>query len=176
MRGRGRLLLGWIYDLGTLAVALAAASVLATFWMLARTEWGAVDLETGEAVIALSMALAVGPAWTTWQWLQLRRHSATFGARHSGSWDPPESRSPARHVRRWWYRALHPVTLPLWLWVSITLVVTDIAVLRLVAMLPVALLLSSGLLLVASSVLLLARPAAAPLHIWFARASGGRGR
>lgn len=164
--GRTRLewLSGWGRSLASFLGVVGVSAVAAVAWMLARTGWGRYDLGTGDAVIALSVIAAAGPAWSAWQWLRLG------GGAEGGT--PPE----ASRWRMSMLMALHPAMLPLWLWATAILLVTGMPALALVALLSFTMFLTGGALMAGSVVLLLARPSSAPLHEWFARASFGGGR
>ncbi len=175
---RRHLLLAWTYDLVTLLAATAGGSVLAIAWMLVRTDRGRFDLAAGDAVIALALTAAAGPAWTAWQWLRLWDEGVTFGharARFAASEDStgPSSQYGRRQALA---LALHPVSLPLWAWLTAACFASGAGVLIAFAIVPLAVALLVGLLTVLSLVLLLVRPAGRPLHVWIARASFGGGR
>ncbi|MEZ4553999.1 MAG: hypothetical protein R3B59_08830 [Dehalococcoidia bacterium] len=157
---RGAWLVAWGRDVSSLLGFATVSALVAVAWMLVRTDRGRYDLGTGDAVLAFSMFAAAGPAWSAWRWLALRG-----GARGRG----------AAGRRVWLLGALHPVALPSWLWLTSTLLVSGAGVLELTAMVSFAVFLTGAVLMAGSAVLLLARPSAAPLHEWFARASfGGR--
>ena len=113
-RGRVRLL----------AVAIAAASLLllllgglavAFVWLLIRSSAGRYDAETGDTLIAASLIGAIVPAWTAWQGARLYRLGATFGQARLGL--AVEGARWARTLRL----LVHPISLLLWGWVLITL-------------------------------------------------------
>ncbi|MBX7111562.1 MAG: hypothetical protein K1X87_06920 [Dehalococcoidia bacterium] len=172
-RSRARWLAAWGLDLLTLLAALAGCGLLAIVWMLVRTDRGRYDLGTWDAIGALSLCAAAAPAWSAWQWLRLRDRGVTFGGREPSQ---PGEAAPASTSRRALLAALHPAMLPLWLWVTAMLMTTGIAALAFVAVLPFTMFLTGALLMLGSMAMLLARPSAAPLHEWFARASFGGGR
>ena len=176
---RGRLLLAWASALATLLLALAAGSLLATIWMLARTEWGRFDLGTGDAVFALALPASAAPAWTAWRWLRLWEEAALLDrwrARLTPAEGPEHARSNLdRRVRRIVWLALHPVGLPFWLWLTCALLVTATSAFTVLAVVPLTVSLLVALLAAVSLVMLLARPSLWPLHVWLAHASfGGR--
>ncbi|MGE0228474.1 MAG: hypothetical protein AB7I38_06505 [Dehalococcoidia bacterium] len=157
---RAARLAAWGRDLSSLIGFTTVSALVAVGWMLARTDRGRYDLGTGDAVLALSVFAAAGPAWSAWRWLALRD-----GARGRGG----------AGTRLWLVVALHPTALPSWLWLTAALMVSGVGLLELAAMAPLAMFLTGAVLMAGSAVLLLARPSAAPLHEWFARASfGGR--
>jgi hypothetical protein len=175
--GRGRVLLACAYDLATLLIGTLASSLVAITWMLARTDWGRLDLNTGDAVIALAIAVSAGPAWTAWQWLHLRE-GATFGRRHVHGYGTSPSETvygPMQRIRQAVWFALHPVSLPLWVWLTAVLVATGSSPFIFVSSAPLTAALATALLAVISLVSVLVRPSLPPLHAWIARASfGGR--
>ena len=171
------MLAAWGRDVATLASALAATGLIAVAWMLARTDLGRYDLGVQDAVFALSICLASGPAWSAWQWLRLRTDGATFGGRRTTIASDGGSHLVASSwFRRWALAAVHPTTLPLWLWATMVLTISGVDALALLAVLPLTMFLTGGVLMLGSMVLLLVRPSAAPLHVWFTHASFGGGR
>jgi hypothetical protein len=159
---RKRLLVAWLYDLGTLVLALLATGVVGTLWLLARTEWGRVDVALGEAVFAASLVAAAAPAWTAWQWLRLWDQGQTAGHRRLDL-DARPSLSGGRRVIE---LALHPVSVPAWGWLALTLIILEVPG---VAWLAVVVTAFVALLGAVSLGLLLVRPAAQPLHRRIAR-------
>lgn len=162
-RTRVEWLAAWARGLLTLVGFGAASAVVAVAWMLARTDRGRHDLGTGDAVLALSLFVAAAPAWSAWQWLGLRRQQR---AANGAGW-------PTR--RLWLLTAIHPALVPSWLWATAMLLFTGVALLGFAALLAFTMFLTGTALMAGSTVRLLLRPSAAPLHEWFARASfGGR--
>lgn len=177
---RQRLLLAWTYDVATLVLTLAASSLAATVWMLARTNWGLFDLGTGDAVFALALCISAAPAWTAWQWLQLWGDGATFGTRRAGITEGvgglvQGGRLSEGRLRSTAWLGLHPASLPCWAWMAGALFATATPMFIVIAVVPLAASLLVAFLSVLSMVMLLARPSLRPLHVWLARASfGGR--
>jgi hypothetical protein len=157
---RGRLLLGWAYDLATLALSVLASSVLATAWMLARTGRGRDDLEITDAILGLALALAAAPAWTAWQWLSLHEAGRTFGQARAHLVPP----APLQGVGRVVSLLLHPASLPLWAWTFAALYLSGAPPLVVLSSLPLVWALVVTLTAAVSLVMLLARPTALPLH------------
>ncbi len=107
-----------------LAVAIDAASLLllllgglavAFVWLLIRSSAGRYDAETGDTLIAASLIGAIVPAWTAWQGARLYRLGATFGQARLGL--AVEGARWGRTLRL----LVHPISLLLWGWVLITL-------------------------------------------------------
>jgi hypothetical protein len=172
------LLLACAYDLATLVIGMLASSLVAVMWMLARTGWGRLDLKTGDAVIALAIAVSAGPAWTAWQWLHLRDDGATFGRRRAQvvTTEPDPGHGYMPRIRRAVWLVLHPVSLPLWVWLTAVFVATGSSPLIFVSSVPLTAAMATALLAAISLVSVLVRPSLPPLHVWIARASfGGRG-
>jgi hypothetical protein len=175
--GRARLLLACAYDLVSLIIALLGSSLVALLWMLGRTGWGRYDLGAGDAVIALATAVSAGPAWTAWQWLHLRDERATFGRRRTQrlATQPNLAQTSVRDARRGVWLALHPVSLPLWVWLTAVLIATGSSPFIFASSLPFTAAVTTTLLAAISLIALLVRPSFLPLHVWIARASfGGR--
>jgi hypothetical protein len=156
------LLVAWLYDLGTLVLALLATGVVGTLWLLARTDWGRVDVALGEAVFASSLLAAAAPAWTAWQWLRLWDEGRTAGHRRL-QLEPASALPGARRVIE---LALHPVSIPAWSWLALTLIILEVPGAAWLAVVVTAFV---GLLAAVSLGLLLVRPAAQPLHRRIAR-------
>jgi hypothetical protein len=129
-------------------------------------------------VIALAIAVSAGPAWTAWQWLHVRGNGATFGRRYAQPNDTTQLirlRSSMRCIREGVWLALHPVSLPLWVWLTAVLVATGSSPFVFASSVPLTAALATALLAVISLVAVLVQPSLAPLHVWIARASfGGR--
>jgi hypothetical protein len=154
---RGRLLLAIAIDLMTLVLACTAAAAIAFAWMLFTTDAGAVDVAERDAVLAVAFAAAALPAWTSWQWCLLWRQHATFGA--SRLLADGLAMLPAR--RRATGLVLHPVAAPAWAWLAAFMLVVMAPIVSYALF--VLCLVVTGMAF-ASSLLLLARPSAAPLH------------
>ncbi|MYB40948.1 MAG: hypothetical protein F4X76_01915 [Chloroflexi bacterium] len=113
-RGRVRLLAVAI-DAASLLVLLLGGLAVAFVWLLIRSSAGRYDAGTGDTLIAATLIGAIAPAWTAWQATRLYRLGATFGQARLGL-----AVEGAR-----WRRALrlllHPISLLLWGWLLITL-------------------------------------------------------
>lgn len=164
--GRRRSMLAALIDVGTLLVTLAGSLAIATIWMLARTGRGDSDLGTTDAIIGFALALAAAPAWTAWQWLALLEARRTFGAERLHL----ASAAPFEPLARAAWLVLHPVSLPFWAWAAAVCYFSGAAVLVVLSSLPLVLTGLVTLLTAASFVLLLAKPAARPLHSLLASA------
>jgi hypothetical protein len=164
---RGAVLLMIAADAGTFVLATGAAVVAATAWILARTDAGAVDVSSYDAAFALSLAAAMFPAWTAWQWGILVGNGMTFGNTRRSSRADTETRGR----RRACWLALHPVTAPAWAWLLGMLAllvppITDAALWVLAAL--------AGLS-ISSLVLVLLRPGTRPLHVRIAMLRADQG-
>src|SRR5699024_9618700 len=124
------------------------------------------------------IAVSAGPAWTAWQWLHVRDDGVTFGRRYAQHQATPASdrlRRSMRRLRQAVWLALHPVSLPLWLWLTAVLLATGSSPFIFVSAVPLTAALATALLAAISLVTILVRPSLPPLHVWIARASfGGR--
>ena len=145
--GAGARLLAVVFDAGTLVLLLLAGLVVAFAWLLVRTSWGRFDVGTGDALVATSLIGATVPAWAAWLAARLHLHGATPGEARLGLAVEGE---PWRRAAR---LLAHPISLPLWGWLTLTVLITELRVLLLPAVfvllaVAVAGLLSLGMLLV----------------------------
>lgn len=99
------------YVYGGLASVLAA--LLASTWLLVRTDWGRDDVTAGDATFAAALLLAATPAWLAWTAVRLVQRGATPGQSRC------RLRVVARPRRRLLRLACHPISVPGWLWLSI---------------------------------------------------------
>ncbi len=159
---RGRLAASAI-DAGAALALLAAAVAVAMLWLLLRTDLGRDDAGAGDAVVAASLVAATIPAWTAWLVARLWRDGATPGQRRRGltlaASDGPRWRSLAR-------LAAHPLSLPFWLWLTVTAALAEIPWLWLV---PTIAATTVTLVSLASLALLLAQPQRRAVHDLLAR-------
>ena len=138
---RVRILRAVAFHVATLLVAFAATATLATIYLLARTDRGAVDAADSDANVAVAILTAAVPAWTAYQWRR-GAHIVT-----------------PRSVLR---AALYPANLPAWLWLAAT--VALLPPLAIPALVVSGIALAVAVLAFASLLLLLLRPHSAPLH------------
>lgn len=108
-------LLAVVIDAATLLLLLLGGLAVAFVWLLIRSSAGRYDAGTGDTLIAATLIGAIAPAWTAWQATRLYRLGATFGQARLGL-----SVEGARW-RRTLRLLLHPISLLLWVWVLITL-------------------------------------------------------
>ncbi len=102
-------------DALTLLLLLLAGAAVAFLWLLLRSSAGRYDAGTGDTLIATALIGAIVPGWTAWQAVRLQRLGATFGQARLGL---AVEGAPWRRVAR---LLLHPLSLPLWSWVLLTL-------------------------------------------------------
>lgn len=117
LRRPGRLvrLFAVVIDAVTLLFLLLAGAVVAFLWLLIRSSAGRYDAETGDTLIAASLIGAIVPAWTAWQGARLYHLGATFGqSRLRLAVEGAPRRRAARLL-------LHPLSLLLWGWLVLTL-------------------------------------------------------
>jgi hypothetical protein len=86
--------------------------LVAAGWLLARTDAGRLEVRDADARFAASLLMAVPPAWLAWLAPGLAR-GATSGQRRAGL---GVRGTLIARINRF---ALHPLALPLWIWVAL---------------------------------------------------------
>ena len=176
------------FDLAGGFAATFVALVIAALWLLLRSGLGRDDTGEGDAVLALALVAAVAPAWTLYAGARLCRGGATPGQRRmalavgapaaSAPFDglrvsgeilkPDVAREPiaAPRWRRGLRLAVHPLALPAWTWLTLSVALTGVPWLWT----PVAAVAGAVALAGAASfALLLVRPSMPALHDRLAR-------
>ena len=151
-------------DLGVLLGGGVAAFLVAVVYLLVRTSWGATDASDFDSALAAALLLAVPLTWAAWLLMSVAEHRATPGQRRAGlvvARREDDWRS-ARLLRM----ALHPMSLPFWLWVAAMLLLLGVPLAPWAVLLWSALVVIGGL---ASLVLLAIRPGTPGVHDWAAR-------
>jgi hypothetical protein len=115
--GRGQRLAAVLFDFATAALAVAAAALLATLWLLARTDRGRHDPASADVLITTALILAAPPAWAAWQLLRIRRGGSTAGQLRlslavESDGQGARSARPGALLRL----AYHPLSITAWLW------------------------------------------------------------
>ncbi len=103
-------------DLGVLAAGLSAAALTAFAFLLARTAAGRFDAGAGDTALAAALMLAVPPTWVGWLAISIGRHGVTPGQHRAGLVRRTTHPCSLPRVRRLLGAALHPLTVPVWLW------------------------------------------------------------
>jgi hypothetical protein len=129
-----------------LAVSLSA-TLVAFAWLLVRSDGGALDVTSGDAIFAAAVVAAALPAWTVMQW-----HDVAAARRGT--------RARTRWRRALWF-ALHPVSIPAWSWLATLLAIVTMTLAAYVALAISVVVLLLG---IASLCTLLAAPHAHALH------------
>ena len=106
-----------VVDFVTLLLPFLAGLAVAFAWLLVRSSAGRYDAETGDTLIAASLVGATIPAWTAWQGTRLYRLGATFGQARFGL---AVDGAPWRRTLR---LLAHPLSMPLWTWLVLTLLI-----------------------------------------------------
>jgi len=161
---RGARVRALLWDVGGLVFGALISFVVGVTYLLMRTTWGTYDAGDFDSALATALVLAVPPTQAGWLLLSVAERGATPGqrraglaiARREGEW------RAARIVRM----ALHPLSLPAWLWLAAMLFLLAVPVL------PWLVVLWSGLLAIGvlSSIVIFAiRPAAPAVHDLLAR-------
>ena len=154
-----------LIDLGALFGGALVALMAGFTYLLVRTNWGSTDASDFDSAIAAALLLAVPPTWAGWLLLSVKEHRATPGQRRAGL--VVARREDGWRGGRLLRTALHPLSLPFWLW--------SLAMLRpllAVPVLPWPVLLWSALVVIGglvSVVLLALRPRTPAIHDWVAR-------
>lgn len=161
---RRRLFAAFAYDIVTFVGALLATGMLAGAWLLARTGFGRIDPTGNEAVVAFAVWGAALPAWTVWQWRSLASHGTSVGMyRTAAGPGTPLLLSSRRRI--WWY-VLHPVTVPGWIWLSLTLLIPGPWQL---AVLPLSMSVLQTAIALTSCIVVFVAPNLTPGHVRIAR-------
>jgi hypothetical protein len=147
-------------DLAVLVAAELVVGIVATIWLVARTDLGRLDIGDGDAAIALALLGGVVPAWLAWLALAAI-DGATPGHRRAGL-----AIEAARARDRLLRIALDPRGLVGWFWLVTLLWLGEAVLVRWLALLAFAVMLGLAL---TSLVLLLVRPETPPPHDRFAR-------
>ena len=162
---RGARLRATLSDVGVLLGGALVAVLVSLAYLLVCTSWGAYDTSDFDSALAAALLLAVPPTWAVWLLMSVVEHGATPGQRRAGLARPRNADTGrGAQTRR---MALHPISLPFWLWVVAVLLLIGVPVV------PWALLMWSALVVIgglASVVLLAVRPGTPAVHDWVARA------
>lgn len=158
-------------DVGSALFVAAVAVVLATAWLLLRTAIGRDDVAGFDSVLVVSFVAATVPAWAVWLVVGVWQDTATPGQRRAAltvATDDDSGGDSHREAsqRRLLRLAAHPLSLPLWGWLTLTMLLSGLPWLWL-APLFVALAVAGGGLTTAA--LLLVRPQSMAIHDRFAR-------
>ncbi len=154
-----------LYDFAALIGGTALALLIASAYLLVRTGWGATDVGDADSAIAAALLLTIPPTWIAWQLISVSERAATPGQRRAHlRVEVREDGWPgARQLRT----ALHPLTIPIWLWLAAL-----VGPLLAVPIIPLVILVWILLVAVAalsSLVLFAVRPGAPAVHDWVAR-------
>ncbi len=152
-------------DLGWGALAVLAATLLAFGWLFVRTDLGATHVTDGDSIIAAAVIGAAIPAWIGWVALHALTTGATRGQQRTGLRVEVTSARPLARALR---LALHPISVPGWLWLAAVVAILEVPWLPLLVVLIGATIALMGVISIA---LLITDPSAAPLHD---RAAGTR--
>lgn len=109
-------LLSILTDVAWLTAGSIGAFVVALGFLFWRTSWGAVDAGAGDTSIATALLLAPAPTWLAWLISSVLDERASPGQRERRLvvTTTPQAWPGARLIRL----ALHPLSLPGWLWLS----------------------------------------------------------
>jgi hypothetical protein len=109
-------LFSMLTDIAWLAAGSIAAFVVAFGFLFWRTGWGAVDAGAGDTAIATALLLAPAPTWLAWLIVSVLDEHASPGQRERGLVVTTTAQAwPGAQLIR---LALHPLSLPGWLWLS----------------------------------------------------------
>ena len=161
---RGRRARAAITDFGRLFGGALVAFLGSVTYLLIRTNWGKYDASDIDSALAGALLVAVPPTVAAWLLLSVAEHQATPGQRRVGliiarrkdGW------RGARQLRM----ALHPLSLPFWVWLITMLSLLAVPVLPWIVVIWGALVGLGGL---SSAVLFAFRPRTPALHDWVAR-------
>jgi hypothetical protein len=146
-------------DVATLLVAIVLAAVAGIGYLLVRTGWGLFDASVFDAFVAASLVLTMLPAWLACQAMRLMRRGATFGQDcvrlRLFMRDGAQPYAPMLRL------AMHPLSIPGWLWLAALAGIAGIPWLQIVLLVPALLLFLGGIV---SAGIILARPGSPALH------------
>lgn len=146
-------------DVGMLLGGSLLATLLAFAYLLVRTSWGATDVGDFDSALAAALLLAIPPTWAAWLLISVAEHRATPGQRRAGL--VLAASETARRGAPQLRMALHPLSLPLWLWSAVMLLLLSVPVLPWLVVLWCSLIAIVGL---ASFVMLLVQPRSPAIH------------
>ena len=112
--GRFAATLAVLIDWTALLLMVAVALVVASAWLLLRTQAGRYDVPEFDSLAAVAFVTAAVPMWAAWQAHRLYSYGATTGQALRGL---RVRGAPGRRAAR---LLLHPVALPLWVWIAAT--------------------------------------------------------
>ena len=112
--GRFAALLATLIDWAALLLIIAAALIVASAWLLLRTQAGRYDVPEFDSLAAVAFVTATVPTWAAWQAHRLYTYGATTGQALRGL---RVQGTPGRRAAR---LVLHPAALPLWVWIAAT--------------------------------------------------------
>jgi hypothetical protein len=151
-------------DVGVLLGGALVAVLASLAYLLVRTSWGAYDASDFDSALATALLLAVPPTWTVWLLMSVVEYRATPGQRRAGL--AVARNADAVRGARARRMALHPISLPFWLWVVAVLQLLNVPVIPWTLLMWSALVAIGGL---ASVVLLTVRPGTPAVHDWVAQ-------
>jgi hypothetical protein len=112
--GRFAALLATFIDWVALLLIIAAALIVASAWLLLRTQAGRYDVPEFDSLAVVAFVTATVPMWAAWQAHRLYTYGATTGQALRGL---RVQGAPGRRAAR---LVLHPAALPLWVWIAAT--------------------------------------------------------
>src|SRR6185436_15586827 len=125
---------------------------------------GRIDPSGDDAVIGFALWAAALPAWTIWQWRALATLGTSAGM-HRTAAGPTTPLQLSGRRRVMWY-LLHPVTVPGWIWLSLTTLIPGSLGL---AVLPLAITTLQTVITLTSCIVVFIAPNATPGHVRIAR-------
>lgn len=161
---RGARVRAALSDLGVLLGGSLASVLVSLAYLLVRTSWGAYDATDFDSALAAALLLAVPLTWAAWLLMSVAEHGATPGQRLAGL--VVARREDGWRGARMQRVALHPMSLPFWLWAAAMLLLLGVPLAPWAVLLWSALVAIGGL---ASMVLLAIRPGTPAVHDWVAR-------
>jgi len=161
---RGRRARAAIADLGVLFGGALVAFLGGMAYLLIRTNWGRYDTSDIDSALAGALLVAVPPTVAAWLLLSVAEHRATPGQRRAGL--VIARREDGWRGARLLRMALHPLSLPFWVWLVAMLSLLAVPVLPWLVVVWGALVGLGGL---SSAVLFALRPGTPAIHDRVAR-------
>ncbi len=135
------------------------AVIVAFLVLLVRTEWGRYDPGDGDSLVAAALIAAVVPGWYAWLAAGAIWDASTPGQRTVGLLVlAPLSRRRLARIGRF---LVHPVSVPIWLWLAVG---AALATLPWLPLLFAAIAVTMLIVAAVSAGLVIRRPAARAIH------------
>jgi len=161
---RGARVRATLFDVGALLAGGAVALLVGVLYLLVRTSWGTYDAGDFDSALATALLLAVPPTWMAWMLTSITERGATPGQRRAGL--VVANREGGRRWARLLRMALHPLSVPFWLWSGAMFLLLGTPLLAILVLLWAGVVMIGGLI---SMVMFAIRPRTPAIHDLLAR-------